>query len=155
MGDDGQRGDDAQLGVFQEGGCDQDAVDEVVKGVANQDQQPRAAVVMRRRLRLVRLAMIVVTMAPENQLFQDEENQDAGQHGSRHAVRLAMFKGVRQDFQKRGAEQGANGIGDQHADAMRAQRNAHGCCRNDAQYAAGQRHRNNPRKSAHELLLLE
>ncbi len=54
--------------------------------------------VMRLRLRLVRLAMIVVTMAPENQLFQDEENQDAGQHGSRHAVRLAMFKGVRQDF---------------------------------------------------------
>ena len=110
---------------------------------------------MRRRLCLVRLAMIVVTMAPENQLFQDEENQNAGQHGSRHAVRLTMLQGMGQDFQERGAQQGANGIGNQHADAMRAQRCAHGCRRDDAKCAAGQRYRNNPPKSAHELLLLE
>jgi hypothetical protein len=42
MGDDGQRCDDAEFGTFQKCGGDQDAIDKIVKGIADQDQQTGA-----------------------------------------------------------------------------------------------------------------
>ena len=66
--------------------------------------------------------MIVMAMPPQHQLFQHEEHQDAEQDGRRHAVRVAVLQRMRQDFQKSRAEQRADGIGDQHIDALRASR---------------------------------
>ncbi len=141
MGDDGQRGDDAEFRALQEGGGDQDAVDEIVESVADHDQQPGATVIVGRRLRLVRLAMVVMTVPPEHQLFQHEEEQDAEQHRRRHAVRVAMLERVRQDLEEGRAEQRADRVRDQHADALRPERIPHHRRRADADDAAGQRHR--------------
>ena len=46
MGNDGQGGNDAQGRAFHEGGGDEHTIDEVVKGVAHQDEQATAAVVV-------------------------------------------------------------------------------------------------------------
>ena len=51
VGDDGQRGDDTELRAFEKCRGDQDAVDKIVKGVADQDQQTGAPMIVRRRLR--------------------------------------------------------------------------------------------------------
>jgi hypothetical protein len=126
VGDDGQRGDDAELGIFEEGGSNQDAVDKIVEGIADQDQQAGTSVIVGRGLGVVRLAMIVVAVPPEDQFFQHEEDHDAEQDGCRHAMRIAMFQRVRQDFQEGRAEQRADRVGNQHIDTMRADRNAQG-----------------------------
>ena len=110
--------------------------------------------VVGRRPGIMRLAMIVVTMAPENQLFEHEENQDTEQHGSRHFVRLAMLQRMRQDFQEGSTEQRADRVGNQDIDPMHAHRKAQYGSSDHAQCAAGQRHGDDPRKCAHKLLLL-
>ena len=98
MGDDRHGGDDAQFRAFHEGGGNQDAIDEVVKGIADQDEQAGAAVIMGRRMRFVSLAMVVVAMPPQHQLFENEEHQDADQHRAGHVVGIGMLERVRQDF---------------------------------------------------------
>jgi hypothetical protein len=75
--------------------------------------------IMGRRLRLVRLAMVVVAMSPEHQFFKYEEKQDAEQDGRRHSVRFAMLQGVRQDFQKGGTKQRTDRIRNQDIDTLR------------------------------------
>lgn len=110
--------------------------------------------IMGRCMGVVRLAMIVVAMTPKNQFFEDEKRHDAKQDGRRRPVYIAVFECMRQDFQKGRAEQCTDRIGDQHADAMRAEGETHRGCGEDAQGAASQRNGNDPGKSAHGNLLL-
>ena len=107
--------------------------------------------VVSRRVGIVRLAVVVMAMPPEHQFFQHKKHQNSEQYGRRSPMRIAMFQRVRQYFQERSPKQGTNRIGNQHADAMRSQRNAHQRCSNDAQCAAGQRYGNDPGKSAHGI----
>ena len=132
VGDDGQCGDDTELRALEKGRGDQDAIDEIVEGVADQDQQPRAPVIVRRRLRVVGFAMVVVEMPLQHQLLENEEHQDAEEDGCRHALRLPVLQRVWQDLQESGPQQGADRIGNQHIDAMRADRESHGGGRQDA-----------------------
>ena len=86
-------------------------------------------------------------MAPEHQFFENEERHDAEQHGCRRLMHFTVLKRVRQNLQKGSPKQGANGVGDQHADAMGAKGDAQHGCGADTQGAAGQRNGNDPGKS--------
>ena len=52
-------------------------------------------------------------------------------------MRVAMFQCMRNDFQKGGAEQRTNGVGNQHIDPLRSHGNAQRSRRANAQQAAG------------------
>ena len=103
----------------------------------------------------MRLAVVMMAMAPEHQFFEHEERQDAKQHGRCRSMHISVRQGVRQNFQKGSPEQGTDRIGDQHADAMDPQRNAQCRSGKNAQRATGQRDGYDPGKSAHGNLQLE
>lgn len=94
--------------------------------------------VVRRRVGIMRLAVVMVAMPPQDQFFQHEENHDAKQNGSRHAMRIAMFQCMRQDFQKGRAEQGTDRVGDQDIDVSHAKGQTQARRRDNAQGATGQ-----------------
>lgn len=71
MSDDGQRGGDAQCRRGEEGGGDDHAIDEIVKGVAQQNQRPT--------FMAVDDTVFIVAMAPDDQLLQHEKGYDAGE----------------------------------------------------------------------------
>lgn len=56
--------------------------------------------IMGRRMRVMRFAMIVMAMAPQHQLFQNEKNEDAEQDGRSHPVRIAVLERVREDLEE-------------------------------------------------------
>lgn len=91
MGDDGQCGAPAKYRADEEGGGDQKAVGEVVKSVADQDQEGFAALAMHMVMAVgvigtllvvlerVEVARAMVGVAPQRRLFQREEAEDAGE----------------------------------------------------------------------------
>ena len=91
--------DDAEVHVGQEGRGDQHAVEHVVERVADQDQRAAGllaggvvrviVVVAVVRVRVgdrVLVAVVVVTVAPEQEFFEDEEERDAGDQGDADLV---------------------------------------------------------------------
>ncbi len=153
MRDDGQCRHDSQFRTFQKRGSNQNAVDKIVEGIADKDEQTGAAVIVGRGMCIVRFAMIMVAMPPEHQFFQNEKSQNAEEHGCRHFVRIAVLQGMRQDFKKSSPEQCSDGVGNQHIDALHAERHAHPGRRDNAENAPGKGNENDPGKSAHRLLL--
>ena len=151
VGDDGDRGDDAQLVIGEERGGDQDAVDEIVEGVADDDHHAAAAViVLRHGGRVVRLALLDVAVAPQHQLFQHEERQDAGEYGARDLLdAVGHAEGVGQDFEEHGAEQRAHRVADEdrHPGYARVERERRGD--GYRQHAAGKRCRQYPGQRGH------
>jgi hypothetical protein len=105
--------------------------------------------IMCRRLRLMRLAMIVMAMTPKDQFFENKEKQDTEQDGCRHFVRVTVLQRMRNNLKKSRTQQSTDRIRNQHADPMRANSHTQRGCRSDAQNAAGQRYGNDPGKSAH------
>ena len=110
VGDDRDRGDDAQLGVGHERGGDQYAIDKIVEGVADEDHQSAAAVVvmavsrLRRDMRIVGFAFLDMAMTPQHQFFEDKEAEDAEQHGGCGGLdAFTLIEGVRQHFDEGGA----------------------------------------------------
>ena len=92
MRDDGERGDDAQLRVGEKRRCDQYAIDEIVKRVADEYHHAAAAVIVmmrnsddgdgrgRRNVRvvwIVRFAFLNMAVPPQHQFFENEEQQQA------------------------------------------------------------------------------
>ena len=55
----------------------------------------------------VRMLVVVVGVAPQQQLLHHEENEDAAQDRGRHGMRLAVFEGVRNHLEERRAQQRA------------------------------------------------
>ena len=144
MRNDGNGGDDTQLRALHERCRHQNAVDEIVKAVADDDQQTtatviRAVVVMMVMVVVVRMSMPLLVqsrrlacrrrrsfqifqmeMPPQHQFFQDEKQKYAAQHrrcqlADTTGLLTGTAEGMRQDFQKRCTEQGADG----HAHQMR------------------------------------
>ena len=121
------RRDDAELGALQEGGGDQHAVDEVVDGVADDDQRP---------LRPWSWApepsscgsctsqFSVWQWRQSSSFSSTKKHEDAAEDGSRGLVRVAALERVRNHFEERRAEQRADREGNQHRDPARAQRAA-------------------------------
>jgi hypothetical protein len=107
VGHDGQRRDDAQVHVGEEGGSDQHAVEQVVQGVTHQHQRAAGlapgvvvvggvvvvvvvsvtvVVLMQMAAGRVRVALVVVAMPPEQEFLEDEEQRDAGDERNPHLV---------------------------------------------------------------------
>ncbi len=105
MSDDGQASHQPQFGIGQEGGSDQDAVGEVVHAVADQNHPAgfaRLVLVMAVRV-MVAVALVVVRMAQDGQLFQHEERQQPAQQGAEQAAWVgARLERFRQRVQQRG-----------------------------------------------------
>ena len=120
-----------------------------MEGVADQNQQAGTPVIVGRRLRVVCFAMVVMAMAPQHQLFQQEEGQDAKQNRRRHTMRIAALERMRQDFQEGGPEQRADRVGNQHIDAVRTDRDGQRRRDGHAQYATSQRNGDDPGKGTH------
>ena len=81
---------------------------------------------------LMRLAVVVVTMSPQNQFLEYEEKHDAEQDRCGHAVRFAVFQRVGQNFQESSAQQCTNCIRNQYVDALCTEGRADRCRRYDA-----------------------
>ena len=77
MGDNCQRGNDAEFCALQEGCSNQDAINEIMKSIANQDQQTGTAMIMSWCLSIMCFAVIMMTMTPKNQLFEYKKRKDA------------------------------------------------------------------------------
>ena len=77
MGNDCQSSDDAELRTLQEGCSNEDAIDKVMKGIADQNQQAGPAMIVSRCLRIMRFAVVMVTVAPENKFLEYKESQNA------------------------------------------------------------------------------
>ena len=76
----GDRGADAERDRRHDGGADDRAVDEGVEGVADDDEGGGGVVVHRAFIRLV-------AMAPDHQLFEHEEREDAAKQRAERGLR--------------------------------------------------------------------
>ena len=81
VGDDRNRGHQAELDVGEEGGRDQNSIDEVVEGIADHDHHAGAAMIVLRCLRLVCLALLFVAVPPQHQFLEHEKEQNAREYG--------------------------------------------------------------------------
>jgi hypothetical protein len=85
-----------------------------VKGIAQQDEcAPLLA---------VNLAGRVVAVAPDDELFQHEEGDDAGQHRAGNRQGRIVLQGLWQHAQEGCSQQGAGGVGQQARQQARAHR---------------------------------
>ncbi len=122
-----------------------------MKAVTDQNQHAAAPVVVRERERIVALALFDVGGAPQHQFFQDEENKYAAEDGGGDAAHAhGAFERMRQQFEKGRAEQGADGVADEHRDpsgarAQREQRRA-----GDRQHPAQEARGADPGQSRHD-----
>ena len=112
MGDDGDRGRPAERRIRQEGGRNQDTIDEVVKAIADQHGQhglPAQAmrVGVRRVVFFLRRAMAVAPQRGSLQRVKADEPRQ--QHGKQRVGIGSRLKGLGQDRQHRGAKQQSRG----------------------------------------------
>ena len=62
---------------------------------------------------VVHLAVVRVTVAPEHELLEDEEEQDAGEQRRKYIGRRKLLERFRQQDEQRHTEQGADRVADQ------------------------------------------
>ena len=108
---------------------DDDAVTEVVHRIADEDHHSRPAVVeavgvaVRTRSRGIGERFdLEVAVPPQDQLLEQKEQQQAGEHGDHHVLGRAELECVRQKLEKNRAEEGADGEAHQARDPSRMQR---------------------------------
>jgi len=82
-----------------------------LRGSTDQDRQDRA---------IVHLAVVRVAVAPEHQLLEDEEQEDAAEQRREDMERRQLVERFRQDAEHRHAEQRADSIADEPGDELRA-----------------------------------
>ena len=114
----------AERRIGQERGGDDDAVAEVVHGVADQDHEPRASLVAGD----VRVHCVIVLVSSSSErcsscadargatarAFSSRKNaRQASQDGDHHAIRASFFQRMRQQFEEHRAEQRADRERDQ------------------------------------------
>ena len=105
VGRNGERSGDAKLEIGEEGRGDQHAVERVVQGVAR-EHEPGGTVFMRI------VVVLAMAMAPQHELLEHEEEQQAADEREPDAVRPALARaldGMRQERQQRRAEQRTGG----------------------------------------------
>ena len=111
----GQRRGRAERNRGQHGRGNQRAVDEGVKGVADDDQGRGAAG--------VHLAVMSgVAMSPEHQLLEQEEGEDAGEKRAEGGGRRERSQRLGQQREQRDTEQRAHRVADQPRDQTHPQR---------------------------------
>ncbi len=151
VGNDGHGGDDTQSGVGHERGGDQDAIHKVVHRVADHDHRAAAAVIVGICVMIMRFALLGVTVAPQHQFLEHEKQKNAEQyHRGEPMHARGLLECMRQDFEEHRAEQGTDGVADQHRDACRG---CAQCERGRSQYAknrADNGRSDNPGKGGHE-----
>ena len=76
-------------------------------------------------------------MPPQDQFFQQEEQQQAGENGRHHALGRPVLERMRKQFQKHGAEQRADGEAHQLGYPARVQRQG-ASGGEDRQHASGE-----------------
>ena len=105
-----------------------------MESIADDDHRPAASVVVGFILvRFVRLAMIVVAVAPDQHFLQREEQQDAEQHGGAHTGHTGRHSDrFRQNVEEDRTQQRTNGITHQRANPVRARVQREQRRRNDA-----------------------
>ena len=104
--DDRGRGDHTELGALQKRRRDQDAVDEVVETVADDDHEPAAAAAARVGVMVVGLAVLDMAMPPQHELLQNEEREDTCEHRGKQRLNVpGAADRVREDLQEDRAEQ--------------------------------------------------
>jgi hypothetical protein len=72
-------------------------------------------------VRVVRLAVLGMAVAPQHEFLEYEETEDAAENGERRLVCVALVESVRDHFEKGGAEQRADGKRHEHRNPTRAQ----------------------------------
>ena len=143
----------------EERGGDHDAVAEVVHAGADQDHEPGAPligaamhvqrVLVLGLLRVVDVVIVAVGVAPQHELFQQEEREQADQHGDHHALRAAFLERVRQQLEEDRPQQRADGKRDEPRDPRRMQRQRAGR-RGGREHAAGERGHDDFSEDVHE-----
>jgi hypothetical protein len=91
---------------------DDRAVDEIVEGIADEDERHR---------RGVHLAFVGVTVPKQDELFENEEYQDAGEQRAEYRRGFQLVKRLREKGEQRHAKQGADCITDQPGHQPRSQ----------------------------------
>ena len=154
MRDDRERGDDAELGAREERGCDENPVHEIVEGVPDQDHEAAAPVIVRDDgLRVVRFAFLHMTVPPEHELFEHEEDQNAGEYGRCHRLRAARHaECVRQHFDEDRAQERADGVADEDGHLRGGRFPGEKRGGENRKQAAQRSGDDDPRKSGHEAL---
>ena len=109
--DDRERRDDAELGALQERGGDEHAVDEVVQGVADDDQRAAAAVVVRLLVRIVRPRSSRVWQCRQSSSFSSTKKpRMPARMAAAACARRALLERVRDHVEERRAEQRADRV---------------------------------------------
>ncbi len=99
-----QRRGDPERDGSMEGRGDHHAVDEVVKAIPDQDERCGAG---------VHCAVVRVAVAPEHDLLEHEEEDEAGQHGRGHGIDRRLRERRRDHAEEGGGEQGPGRIAQQ------------------------------------------
>ena len=73
-------------------------------------------------VRVVDVRVVAVRVTPQHELLEQEEREQAGEHGDHHALGAAVFERVRQELEEHGAEQRADGERHESRDPRRMQR---------------------------------
>ncbi len=77
---------------------------------------------MLRLVDVVPVLAVAVAVAPQHELFQQEEGEEPDEHRQHHALGAAFLQRVRQEFEEHRAEQRADRERDQPRHPRRAQR---------------------------------
>ena len=118
MGDDRDRRRDPQCRAGQKGRGDDHAVAEIVHAGTDEDHEAGTTLVRpvrMQRMLVLRLFGVVlvrgvaVRVAPENELFQREEREEAHEHRGHYPLGIARLERVRQELEEHGAKQRADG----------------------------------------------
>lgn len=94
--------------IGQEGSGDHDAVGEVVEGIAHQDGHAATArfLAVMAVVVVVPIPFVMVRVAQQRDLFQQEETKQAGQQGTEQGTRIgAGLEGLGQGMQQRRGQQ--------------------------------------------------
>src|SRR3569623_359137 len=156
----GDGGDHAEVYVGKKGGADQDAVDEVVHGIADHHDRARGLVRGRLWRSIVGLAVMAVAMAPQHHFLQQEKHQHADQYGEGDAVRVFhawRLDRVRQQREKGRTQLGAGGVADEVRLQSRTQLFAEQQKRGGgehAQQAAHQAEEDDPGEKTHWVMIV-
>src|SRR5487761_2729521 len=117
VGNDGQRSHNPQMHINQKGRGDDDAINKVVESIADDNHRPAATViVICSFVRLMRFAVFVMAVAPDQHFLQREKQQYANQHHATYCRQIGrLLESLGQNVEEYGTQQRTDGITHQPA----------------------------------------